>query len=471
MTALLWFRHDLRLTDNPALSALARDYNSFIPVYIWDDTTPTPMGGAQKWWLHHSLAALDQALQEKYNTPLLLLKGDPQKQLENLVEQTKAQGLFWNRCYDPHAIQRDTNIKDHFKNRLSVQSFNGSLLFEPWEILNQSKKPFRVFTPFYKACLNTLKPSQPTDAPTALKGFHPQPQGHHLKDWDLLPTQPNWAQGFEPVWTPGEKGAHAQLKKFLDHGLHDYDKGRDFPAQESVSRLSPHLHFGELSPHQAWYAAQDSDASPKNISKFQSELCWREFSYYLLFHFPTLPRENFNPTFNQFEWQANKAHLKAWQRGKTGYPLVDAGMRELWTTGWMHNRVRMVVASFLTKHLLIHWHGGADWFWDTLVDADLANNSMGWQWVAGSGPDAAPYFRIFNPILQSLKFDPKGEYLRKWVPELKNLSDKDIHAPWEASTAALKQAGVTLGHTYPRPIVDHDTARKKALSLYQHLKN
>ena len=471
MTAILWFRQDLRLADNAALSAIAQNHTNFLPVYIWDETNPHPMGGAQQWWLHHSLAALDKSLQEKYGAPLLLLKGNPQDLLQQIVTSTKATSLFWNRCYEPHAIQRDTKIKEHFKTQLSVQSSNGSLLFEPWEVLNQSEKPFRVFTPFYKACLSRLKPAEPSGTPTGLKGISCSVKSHTLSDWNLLPTQPNWAKGFDPVWTPGEKGAHAQLKKFLDHGLHDYGKGRDFPAQESVSRLSPHLHFGEISPHQAWYAAQDSDATPQNIAKFQSELGWREFSYYLLFHFPTLPKENFNPTFDQFQWVNNRAHLTAWQKGKTGYPLVDAGMRQLWATGWMHNRVRMVVASFLTKHLLIHWHKGADWFWDTLVDGDLASNSMGWQWVAGSGPDAAPYFRIFNPILQSVKFDPKGDYIRQWVPELKNLSDKDLHAPWEASITTLKQAGITLGDTYPRPIVDHDTARQKALGLYQGLKS
>lgn len=471
MPAIVWFRQDLRLSDNPALSYAVENHASIIPIYIYDETKPTSlqMGGAQKWWLHHSLESLNTQLKEKYQSKLFLFKGNPLEILKKLVKETKATGLFWNRCYDPHAIDRDKKIKSFFKESLSVESFNGSLLFEPWDVSTKSKKPYQVFTPFYRFCHDNIMPRATMGKPKKIKATVSSLKSDTLESWKLLPTKPNWAKGFEPVWTPGEKGAQKRLKNFLTQGIHSYAEFRDFPQKEAVSRLSPHLHFGEISPHQAWYAAQESDASAKNKKKFQSELGWREFSYYILFHFPHIVRKNFNKKFDNFPWENNKSHLTAWQKGLTGYPLVDAGMRQLWQTGWMHNRIRMVVASFLTKHLLIHWHKGADWFWDTLVDADAANNNASWQWVAGSGADAAPYFRIFNPILQSKKFDATGAYIRTWVPELKNLSDKDIHAPWELPAETLEKLGITLGKTYPHPLVKHEEARAKALHAYKDL--
>ncbi len=471
MTTLVWFRQDLRIADNPALAhAAAR--GPVVPVYILDDSGDggRPFGGASRWWLHHSLSALSNSL-----GGLVLLKGDPARLLPDLAGHTGARSVVWNHCYEPSAIARDTRLKAGLSSAgLTVTSFNASLLNEPWTVTTQDGGPFKVFTPFWRAC-RRLPVEPPSPAPATRLARLPKGLGARLADWHLLPTKPNWAKGFEPEWRPGESGARDRLDAFLQGGLGGYAELRDRPDRKNVSRLSPHLHFGEISPRQVFAAlslhmAADSRAT-RDGEKFLSELGWREFSYHLLYHFPTLPERNWRPAFDAYPWSGDRHHLATWQRGLTGYPIVDAGMRELWATGYMHNRVRMVVASFLVKHLLIPWQEGEAWFWDTLVDADLANNAASWQWVAGSGADAAPYFRIFNPVTQGTKFDAEGRYVRRWVGELSRLPDAVIHAPWEAPAAQLEAAGVRLGETYPAPIVDHKAARERALGGYEVVKS
>jgi deoxyribodipyrimidine photo-lyase len=367
---------------------------------------------------------------------------------------------MWNRRYEPASIARDSDIKQAFKDKgLAAESYHASLLLEPWEVSNQQGQPFKVFTPFWKHCLSKLPPAPPLSAPTRLSAPQPLRPCDDLRDWRLLPTQPDWAGGMREAWQVGEAAAMTRLQTFLEDGLQRYDGGRDIPSEANTSRLSPYLHFGEISPRQVWH--QVMERAPQlgaHVSKYLSELGWREFAHHLLYHFPSLPERPFNAKFEAFAWQTNPQHWAAWCKGETGYPLVDAGMRELWHTGWMHNRVRMVVASFLTKHLRIAWHEGQTWFWDTLVDANLANNSASWQWVAGCGADAAPYFRIFNPFTQSEKFDPQGTYIRRWVPELRGLGAQEIHKPWSHAPR------------YARPIVVHEEARQAALAAYQDLK-
>ena len=470
MTSIVWFRQDLRVSDNPALSRAAAE-GPVIGLYVLDETewpAGRPLGGASRWWLHHSLSALKKDL-----GGLVLLRGDPSVLVPQFVRESGAHAILWNRCYEPYAIARDTKLKAELSDDgIDVQSMPGSLLFEPWLVKTSNDGPFKVYSPFWRAC-QKLQVDAALPAPR-IKSAPLPVAGDNLEDWDLLPSNPNWAAGFDDVWQPGERGAHSRLKQFLLDGLGGYAKKRDRPDMQNVSRLSPHLHFGEISPRQIWHAASmQAEAHPevrRDVDKFLSELGWREFSYNLLFHFPTLPVENWRSSFDSYPWQQNKRHLTAWRKGLTGYPLVDAGMRELWSTGYIHNRVRMVVASFLIKHLRIDWRQGEAWFWDTLVDADLANNAASWQWVAGSGADAAPYFRIFNPVTQGRKFDPDGQYVRRWCPELARLPNSLIHAPFQASEAVLKEAGVVLGDTYPAPIVDHGEARAAALAGYEKVK-
>ncbi len=470
---IVWFRQDLRLADNPALQAAAATGAPVIPVYILDDDAPGDWrpGGASRWWLHHSLASLASDLQQ-LGGQLVLMKGEAQEQLDALIEQTGADAVFWNRLYDPWARKRDEAIKSSLKDRgVRARSFNGSLIVEPWDIATKTGNPYKVFTPFWKSLKADHTPAEPTGRPNALQ-LHAHEGGLSLDDLDLLPTKPDWSGGLQENWTPGEAAAHGRLGQFLKAAVSDYSDRRNLPGQSGTSRLSPHLHFGEISPRQVWHAVKQSDhARTGGADTYLSEIAWREFSYNLLYHFPDLPEANFQSKFDAFEWDECEDTLKAWQKGQTGYPIVDAGMRELWATGWMHNRVRMIVASFLIKDLFIHWRRGEDWFWDTLVDADLASNAASWQWTAGSGADAAPYFRVFNPVGQSEKFDPKGDYLRKWIPELADLPDKVIHAPWTADHAVLTRAGVSLGKTYPKPIVDHSEARKRALAAFEKIKD
>ncbi|WP_300301254.1 deoxyribodipyrimidine photo-lyase [Ferrovibrio sp.] len=474
---ILWFRQDLRLNDNPALAAAAAAGRPVIALYVLDTALPSwQMGGASRWWLHHALNALATELKRRYGLKLILRRGDAAAILPALARETGAAAVFWNRCYEPAAVARDTILKTTLKAEgIAVETFNASLLVEPWQVKTRTGGWFRVYSPFWRACRALPDPAPPHRAPKKLQAFNKPVHGERLDDWQLLPTQPDWAGGLRATWQPGEAGAAARLQAFIDDALQGYADGRDRPDRNLTSRLSPHLHFGEIGPRQVWQAVQmaaaENSAAARNAETFLSELGWREFAHHLLFHFPALPERNFRAGFDAFPWQDDPALLARWQRGLTGYPIVDAGMRELWLTGWMHNRVRMIAASFLVKHLRQHWRHGEAWFWDTLVDADLANNAASWQWVAGSGADAAPYFRIFNPILQGEKFDPQGGYVRRWLPELARLPDKYIHKPWLAPAAVLREAGLRLGQDYPQPLVDHDAARKAALAAFAQLRN
>ncbi len=471
--ALIWFRNDLRLSDNPALRAAAASERPLIAVYVLDDENAGDwkMGGASRWWLHHSLASLGESLQERGGT-LVLKRGKADEIIPKLAKDTGAAAVYWNRAYEPWAIVRDKAIKSALSdNDIEARSVNGSLIVEPWQIATKQGNPYKVFTPFWKSIKAGHTPAEPVGVPDTLT-FAKAPEGDGLDDWALLPKKPDWAGGLRDSWTPGEAAAHGRLGAFIKSGLADYDSARDKPAISGTSGLSPHLHFGEISPRQVWHAVKNSkDGAGADADSYLSEIAWREFSYNLLYHFPHFPEDNFQARFDHFDWTGTDAEFEAWTRGQTGYPIVDAGMRQLWQTGWMHNRVRMIVASFLVKDLFIHWRRGEDWFWDTLVDADLASNSAGWQWVAGSGADAAPYFRIFNPVSQGEKFDPNGDYVRNYVPELANLPKRAIHAPWTADRATLAQAGVVLGKDYPMPIVDHAEARKKALAAFEKIKD
>lgn len=472
--AIVWLRNDLRIEDNPALYAARESGAPVIPLYILDEGIAHAPGGASLWWLHHSLNAIAGDL-EKAGTTLILKRGESAKILRELMKETGAQSVFWNRRYFESHIEIDKALKKELEeDGLTVKSFSANLLREPWELETKTGGYYKVYSPYWRA-MQQAGPNRKTHPRIrTIDGPKKSPKSDKLDDWKLLPTKPDWAGGIAKTWTPGEQGARDRLNQFLDGPVDDYAEGRNRPDCEYTSRLSPHLAFGEISPLKIWDETKAridaGDVASKAAEKFLSEIAWREFAYILLYHNPELPEKPMRKQFEDYPWKNNKSQLKAWQKGQTGYPIVDAGMRQLWQTGWMHNRVRMIVASFLIKHLLIHWREGEAWFWDTLVDADLANNSASWQWVAGSGADAAPYFRIFNPITQGEKFDPNGDYIREFVPELKKLSTKHIFSPWTASEEELKDAGITLGDTYPEPIVDHSEARKRALAGYEQIK-
>ncbi len=478
MTTLLWFSRDLRLADNPALAAAIVRGRPILPVFILDDEEAGERapGGASRWWLHGSLEALRADLKAR-GSNLILRRGSAQAVLAELIAETGADAVYWNRRYEPWAIARTEPLKAALTARgIEARSFNAALLREPWTIKTQTGGPYRVFTPFWRALRAIGAEAPGLHAPERIIAPEAWPQSDRLEDWALQPSSPDWASGFREQWTPGEAGAQARLAAFAAEQVFDYTGKRNLPGIDGTSRLSPHLHFGEIGPRQVWAAVtaeamvQTGDPSPEGVDVFLSEIAWREFSYHLLFHNPTLPSQALHPEFEAMPWSHGRKALRAWQQGRTGYPIVDAGMRELWTTGWMHNRVRMITASFLIKHLMIDWRVGEAWFWDTLVDADLASNSASWQWVAGCGADAAPYFRIFNPVLQGEKFDSDGAYVRRWVPEIAGLPNKLLHAPWTAKPHELRAAGVELGRTYPRPMVDHAAARQRALAAYDEIK-
>ena len=470
--SLHWFRQDLRLADNPALTAAAQD-GAVIPVYILDDyhAGDHKMGGASRWWLHHSLHALNDSLDGK----LVVLRGDPATHLAALAAVSGAVSVHWNRCYEPWRIARDTEIKADLAARgLVVESHNGSLLWEPWEVTKADGTPYRVFTPYFRrGCLSAQPPRQPLTVPSELVLATSDGQAAGIDGLELLPDT-GWDKMLAPHWQIGEAGAIARLAAFIDQDVLGYKEGRNFPALPNVSRLSPHLHWGEVSPNKVWHAVKDrmeaGVINQEDGDHFLSELGWREFSHALLYYFPDLPRQNLQPRFDKFAWKDDADSLHCWQCGQTGYPIVDAAMRQLWQTGYMHNRLRMIVGSFLVKNLRLHWHHGEAWFWDCLVDADLANNSAGWQWIAGCGADAAPYFRIFNPITQASKFDPSGEFIRQFVPEIAGLADAYLFSPWTAPRQVLDAANVVLGQTYPHPIVDVKSSRLDALAAFAALK-
>lgn len=437
--SLLWFSLDLRLDDNPALHrALAqakRGESAVIPVFIWapEEEAPWQPGAASQWCLHQSLQELQAAL-EAHGSRLIIRRGPTAETLLALAAESGAKSIFWNRRYEPAMIAREGEVKRRLAERgIAAESCPGNLLFEPGTILNANGKPFQVFTAFWRACLAAATPAQPSAAPERIPAPATWPQSAAISELDLEPRI-DWAGGLHETWKPGERSASAQLRAFLGSALESYSTDRDRPDYRGTSRLSPHLHFGEISVRRIWHELCGAHPAAE---PYLRQIVWREFSNHLLFHYPQTPQEPLRPEFRAFPWRMDSGSFDAWTQGRTGYPLVDAGMRELWHTGWMHNRVRMVAASFLVKHLLIPWQAGAAWFWDTLVDADLANNTLGWQWSAGCGADAAPYFRIFNPELQRQRFDPDGDYVRRWIPELES--------------------------DYPRPVVEHGFARKRAL--------
>lgn len=476
-TSIVWFRSDFRLADNPAVDAAVAAGGPVVPVFIWapQEEEEWPPGTASRWWLQHSLWAFAKEL-EAVGSQLVLRSGDSMRILVSLCKETGAKNVFWNRRYEPACVGRDRRVERALLEAgIRTASFNGALLYEPSTIATRAGTPFKVFTAFWRACLSAKKPLAPAPAPRRLSSPCRWPTSLPLEELRLVPPTGQTGR-LSDWWKPGTVGAWTQLDRFLNEGLSAYDEARNRPDLPGTSRLSPHLHFGELSPRQVLHALQ-CHARKTGLSEakwlrsqFVAELGWREFAHHLLWHYPHTRNAPLRPEFERFPWRSDKKFLSAWQTGRTGYPIVDAGMRELLGTGWMHNRVRMIVASFLVKDLLISWRLGAEWFWERLVDADLANNTLGWQWTAGCGADAAPFFRIFNPVVQGMRFDPEGRYVREWVPELAGMSTRWIHCPWEAPQSELRSAGISLGSDYPFPIVQHRIAREVALQAYLNLK-
>jgi deoxyribodipyrimidine photo-lyase len=443
-----------------------------IPVFIWapDEEKPWSLGGAHRWWLHHSLYSLASDL-EAAGSGLIIRTGPSSETLQTLIEETGAERVAWSDRYEPALRSRDQNIAEQLRKRgIEVVQFQSAILHDPDSVRTGNDTPYRVFTRLWKKFLKVV--NVPRSLPTPhfeQTSSLPPVESLTVDDLELLPKI-DWAGGLREAWRPGESGAHEALETFIDECVRTYETHRNFPSREGTSRLSPHLRFGEISPRQVWNRVLSRTTGGDGPDAFRREIGWREFSYHLLYHYPETTLKPLDPRFSTFPWEDDESHLLRWQKGQTGYPIVDAGMRQLWHTGWMHNRVRMIVASFLTKDLLLHWIEGARWFWDTLVDADLANNTQGWQWAAGSGADAQPFFRIFNPVSQGERFDPDGAYVRRWIPELRKLPDKYLHRPWEAPEDALAHAGIELGSDYPSPIVDHSEARKKALDAFEKVK-
>ncbi len=477
VTTLVWFRQDLRLADNPALHAAVAIGAPVVPLYIHapaEEGAWAP-GAASRWWLHQSLQSLAEDLARAGSRLNLRTGASSLDELLAVARSCGADRVVWNRRYEPAAVVRDQQIKTALRRAgLIAESHNSALLREPWEIATRSDAPFQVFTPFWRRCLSLPDPPAPLPAPPRLAEPSAWPESVALEHLGLAKGS-GWSAGLHAAWTPGRRGAERQLENFLRASYADYGGNRDRPDLAGTSRLSAHLHFGEIGPREIWAAAREQAVARAlgagwKQSQFLTELGWREFAHHLLFHFPHTAEQPLRTKYALFPWKSDPDSLRRWQRGLTGYPIVDAGLRELWNTGWMHNRVRMITASFLVKDLLLSWNEGARWFWDTLVDADLASNTLGWQWAAGCGADAAPYFRIFNPVLQARKFDPEGGYVRRWVPELARLANGWVHAPWEAPAAALGAAGIRLGQDYPLPCVEHQAARTAALAALGSLR-
>ena len=476
-TAIVWFRRDLRLADNPALHQAVRRKVPVIPVYLHAPEIEAPWqpGSASLYWLHRSLTALEGELRAR-GSRLILRTGEPVEVLERLIAECGAAYLYWNRLYEPAMLKLDARVESRLRHTgVSLRSFPGHLLNEPDIVLTQQGTPFKVFTPYWRASQRRRVPGGTLPGPRRIATPSRWPTSDRLAVLGLLPDI-TWYDGMDEAWTPGCAGARQVLNDFIRGHVQGYERCRDYPSEDCVSRLSPHLHFGEISPGQIVTGVIEGDRVRGLLSvsrasgAFLRQLYWRDFAHYLLYHFPRTPEQPLYEKFRRFPWRKNRRWYDAWCRGRTGYPIVDAGMRELWHTGWMHNRVRMITASFLVKDLMIRWRDGARWFWDTLVDADLANNTLGWQWTAGCGADAAPFFRIFNPVTQGEKFDPDGTYVRRWVPALAGLSNRYIHRPWQASPLELEVAGIRLGRDYPAPMVDHAAARLAALEAYKRIK-
>ena len=465
---ILWFRKDLRLQDNCALLEASK-HKGIIPIFIFDNQIHeySKIGGASLWWLERSLESLNKQL----NGKLKILFGNSYNILSQICEENKIKHIYWNRCYEPDRILADTAIKKQLTNKnINVKSFNSSLLWEPWTIKNKSGNFYKVFTPFFKkGCLESDSPRKPLINKD--KNTFVSLEGEFTEYKFVYNINANfWYKKFDKIWNVSEDEALIKFKDFLEKGFQDYSEGRNHPNKNNVSRISPYLHWGQISPFKIWNDISEKN-NGKNKETFLSELGWREFSYHLLYHYPNINNTNLKIQFNNLKWDNNFDLLESWKKGTTGYPIVDAGMRELWETGYMHNRTRMITASFLVKNLLIHWKYGEEWFWDCLVDADLANNSASWQWVAGTGSDAAPFFRIFNPITQSLKFDKEANYIRKFIPEISKLPDKYIFSPWLADSNTLKESNLKLGKDYPYPIIDYSYSRERALAAFKNIKN
>jgi deoxyribodipyrimidine photo-lyase len=472
--ALLWFRRDLRLADNPALHAAVKSGRPLVLVYVRerDPALRLSPGAAADWWLHHALSALADDI-AGLGGRLTLIRGEAERDIPALAEGLGAAEVFWNRTEWPWLDARDKRIAEALSDAgIRPRVFRAATLFDPAGLATGSGSPYKVFSAFWKAAQQLPEPRAPLPAPDALEAAT-GPDGDDLERWQLLPEKPDWASGFPQRWRPGEANARRMLDDFLSDRLDDYKAARDRPDQFGTSRLSPHLGWGEISPRTVWHRVRlhaERGGAFGAAEKYLAELGWRDFAYYLVHHFGDLRSVNFNRAYDRFPWREDRAGLAAWQRGRTGIPMVDAAMRELWTTGWMHNRTRMIAASYLVKHIGCHWQDGMRWFEDTLVDADPVVNAASWQWVAGSGADAAPYFRIFNPALQGEKFDPQGHYVRRWVPELARLPGRLVHAPWKAGDTELRRAGIDPGKTYPRPVVDLAAGRERALAAYSSMK-